>query len=111
MFCGKIFSWDVVNEQIMRRPSGHGRLSAPAERPHHWLQSGGAPPIPWTIRFKVGGFQDESGPGSATNPEELDRAAAHAGCYRSSALSHALGQAYGFTPDELDARADVSIEP
>jgi lipoyl-dependent peroxiredoxin len=52
-------------------------------------------------------FQDESGR-LGTNPEELI-AAAHAGCF-AMALSHALGQA-GFTPDELDARADVSIEP
>jgi lipoyl-dependent peroxiredoxin len=49
-------------------------------------------------------FGDEKG----TNPEELI-AAAHAGCF-AMALSHALGQA-GFTPEELDARADVSIEP
>jgi osmotically inducible protein OsmC len=46
-------------------------------------------------------FQDESGR-LGTNPEELI-AAAHAGCFT-------MGSA-GFTPEELDARADVSIEP
>ena len=47
----------------------------------------------------------ENGPG--TNPEELI-AAAHAGCF-SMALAFQL-QAAGFTPDELNAEAAVSIE-
>jgi lipoyl-dependent peroxiredoxin len=67
-------------------------------------QSGAFKGVPYSFK---GRFEDESGQ-SGTNPEELI-AAAHAGCF-AMALSHALGQA-GFTPDELDARADVSIEP
>lgn len=45
--------------------------------------------------------------GAGTNPEELI-AAAHAGCF-AMALSAALGEA-GFTPDELRATAEVSLD-
>ncbi|MDB6113595.1 MAG: OsmC family peroxiredoxin [Lacunisphaera sp.] len=45
--------------------------------------------------------------GAGTNPEELI-AAAHAGCF-AMALSAALGEA-GFTPDELNATAEVSLD-
>jgi osmotically inducible protein OsmC len=49
-------------------------------------------------------FGDEKG----TNPEEL-LAAAHAGCF-SMALSAVLGQA-GFTPERIQTRAEVTMEP
>src|SRR5688572_13310538 len=49
-------------------------------------------------------FGDEKG----TNPEEL-LAAAHAGCF-SMALSAVLGKS-GFTPDRIDTRAEVTMEP
>ena len=49
-------------------------------------------------------FGDEKG----TNPEEL-LAAAHAGCF-SMALSAVLGKA-GFTPDNIQTRATVLMEP
>ena len=49
-------------------------------------------------------FGDEKG----TNPEEL-LAAAHAGCF-SMALSAVLGKE-GFTPDSIQTRAEVSMEP
>lgn len=45
--------------------------------------------------------------GSGTNPEELI-AAAHSGCF-AMALSAALGEA-GFTPERLEARAEVNLE-
>ena len=45
--------------------------------------------------------------GAGTNPEELI-AAAHAGCF-AMALSAALGEA-GFTPDRLDATAEVTFD-
>ena len=51
------------------------------------------------------GSRFASGPG--TNPEELI-AAAHAGCF-AMALSGVLGEA-GFTPEELNATAEVSLE-
>ena len=51
------------------------------------------------------GMRFENAPG--TNPEELV-AAAHAGCF-AMALSAELGKA-GFTPDQLDASAEVSLE-
>lgn len=51
------------------------------------------------------GSRFESGPG--TNPEELI-AAAHAGCF-AMALSAMLGEA-GFTPERLDATAEVSLD-
>ena len=49
-------------------------------------------------------FGDEKG----TNPEEL-LAAAHAGCF-SMALSAVLGKA-GFTPDRIETRAEVAMDP
>ena len=49
-------------------------------------------------------FGDEKG----TNPEEL-LAAAHAGCF-SMALSAVLGKS-GFTPDRIDTRAEVTMDP
>ena len=49
-------------------------------------------------------FGDEKG----TNPEEL-LAAAHAGCF-SMALSAVLGKS-GFTPERIQTRADVTMEP
>src|SRR5205814_9210199 len=70
---------------------GKGTLTAP----------GGAlknTPYSFAMRF-------ENAPG--TNPEELI-AAAHAGCY-AMALSAELGKA-GFTPDRLEASAEVSLE-
>ena len=51
------------------------------------------------------GSRFESGAG--TNPEELI-AAAHAGCF-AMALSAELGKA-GFTPERLDATAEVSLD-
>ncbi len=51
------------------------------------------------------GSRFESGAG--TNPEELI-AAAHAGCF-AMAFSAMLGEA-GFTPDRVEARADVTLE-
>lgn len=55
-------------------------------------------PYSFNMRF-------DSAPG--TNPEELI-AAAHAGCF-AMALSAELGKA-GFTPTQLDASAEVSLE-
>jgi osmotically inducible protein OsmC len=49
-------------------------------------------------------FGDEKG----TNPEEL-LAAAHAGCF-SMALSAVLGKE-GFTPDSIQTRAEVAMDP
>lgn len=49
-------------------------------------------------------FGDEKG----TNPEEL-LAAAHAGCF-SMALSAVMGKA-GVTPDRIQTRAEVTMEP
>jgi lipoyl-dependent peroxiredoxin len=74
---------------------GHGHIT---------VQSGALDDQPYSFKSR---FQDESGR-LGTNPEELI-AAAHAGCF-AMALSHTLGGA-GFTPEELDARAEVSIEP
>ncbi len=51
------------------------------------------------------GSRFESGAG--TNPEELI-AAAHAGCF-AMALSAELGKA-GFTPERIEARAEVSLD-
>ncbi len=51
------------------------------------------------------GSRFESGAG--TNPEELI-AAAHAGCF-AMAFSAMLGEA-GFTPDRVEARADVTLD-
>lgn len=44
--------------------------------------------------------------GSGTNPDELI-AAAHAGCF-AMALSMMLGES-GYTPDSLDAKAEISM--
>jgi lipoyl-dependent peroxiredoxin len=52
-------------------------------------------------------FNSRFASGVGTNPEELI-AAAHAGCF-AMALSAALGEA-GFTPDKLEATAEVSLE-
>lgn len=71
--------------------TGTGRLTAP----------GGAlssTPYSFNSRFATG-------PG--TNPEELI-AAAHAGCF-AMALSATLGEA-GFTPERLEATAEVSLD-
>jgi lipoyl-dependent peroxiredoxin len=46
--------------------------------------------------------------GAGTNPEEL-LGAAHAGCF-AMALSLVLGMA-GFTPDDIDATAHVTVKP
>lgn len=46
--------------------------------------------------------------GSGTNPDELI-AAAHAGCF-AMALSLMLGES-GYTPDSLDASAEVTMDP
>ncbi len=46
--------------------------------------------------------------GSGTNPDEL-LAASHAGCF-AMALSLILGEA-GFTPDSLDVKAEVTMDP
>lgn len=70
---------------------GTGTLSAP---------SGVLKATPYSFGRRFG-----SDPG--TNPEELI-AAAHAGCF-AMALSATLGEA-GFTPDSLEATADVSLE-
>ena len=51
-------------------------------------------------------FENEDGK-MGTNPEELI-AAAHAGCY-AMALSFAIAEA-GFTADELNAKATVSLD-
>ena len=52
-------------------------------------------------------FGRRFGEDPGTNPEELI-AAAHAGCY-AMALSAELGKA-GFTPTQLDATAEVTLE-
>ena len=54
------------------------------------------------------GFNSRFGDEKGTNPEELI-AAAHAGCF-SMALSAVLGKE-GFTPDSIQTRAEVSMEP
>ncbi len=46
--------------------------------------------------------------GTGTNPDEL-LAASHAGCF-AMALSLILGQS-GFTPDSLDVKAEVTMDP
>lgn len=53
-------------------------------------------------------FKTRFGDDKGTNPEEL-LAAAHAGCF-SMALSAVLGQA-GFTPESIQTRAEVTMEP
>jgi len=52
-------------------------------------------------------FASRFATGVGTNPEELI-AAAHAGCF-AMALSAALGEA-GFTPERLEATAEVSLD-
>jgi osmotically inducible protein OsmC len=70
---------------------GKGNLSAPG---------GALNQTPYSF-----GSRFESGPG--TNPEELI-AAAHAGCF-AMAFSAMLGEA-GFKPDQVDAKAEVTLE-
>ena len=70
---------------------GNGTLTAP---------SGVLNSVPYSFGRRFG-----NDPG--TNPEELV-AAAHAGCY-AMALSAALSGA-GFTPDRLEATAEVTLE-
>ncbi|MCZ2222695.1 MAG: OsmC family protein [Chitinophagales bacterium] len=53
-------------------------------------------------------FKSRFGDGKATNPDEL-LAASHAGCF-AMALSLILGQA-GYTPDSLEASAEVTMDP
>lgn len=53
-------------------------------------------------------FRSRFEAGTGTNPEEL-LGAAHAACF-AMALSLVLGQA-GFTPDHVDATAQVTITP
>ena len=86
----KRFADAVWNGELM---SGNGNISTP--------QSGLF--AAQTFSFKTR-FGDEKG----TNPEEL-LAAAHAGCF-SMALSAVLGKA-GFTPDNIQTRATVMMEP
>jgi osmotically inducible protein OsmC len=52
-------------------------------------------------------FNSRFATGPGTNPEELI-AAAHAGCF-AMALSGVLGEA-GFTPDQLEATAEVTLD-
>jgi osmotically inducible protein OsmC len=52
-------------------------------------------------------FASRFATGVGTNPEELI-AAAHAGCF-AMALSAALGEA-GFTPERIEATAEVSLD-
>ena len=70
---------------------GKGTLTAPG---------GALKNTPYSFAMR---FADAPG----TNPEELV-AAAHAGCY-AMALSAELGKA-GFTPDRLEASAEVTLE-
>jgi osmotically inducible protein OsmC len=70
---------------------GKGQLTAPGGALHDTEYSFGS-------RFASG---------AGTNPEELV-AAAHAGCF-AMALSGALGEA-GFTPERLEATAEVSFD-
>ena len=53
------------------------------------------------------GFKARFENGKGTNPEELI-GAAHAGCF-AMGLSLMLGEA-GFTPDKIEAHADVSLD-
>jgi osmotically inducible protein OsmC len=70
---------------------GNGTLTAP----------GGA------LRSTPYSFASRFESGNGTNPEELI-AAAHAGCF-AMAFSATLGEA-GFTPERLEAKAEVSLE-
>jgi osmotically inducible protein OsmC len=71
--------------------AGSGTLTAP----------GGA------LRDTEYSFGSRFASGAGTNPEELI-AAAHAGCF-AMALSAALGEA-GFTPERLEATAEVNFD-
>lgn len=64
-------------------------------------ESGGLAATPYSFGTR---FEEEKG----TNPEEL-LAAAHAGCY-SMALSLVLGES-DITPERIETRADVTIQP
>ena len=86
----KRFADAVWNGELM---SGNGNISTP--------QSGLFAAQNFSFKTRFG---DEKG----TNPEEL-LAAAHAGCF-SMALSAVLGKA-GFTPDNIQTRATVMMEP
>ena len=86
----KRFADAVWNGELM---SGNGNISTP--------QSGLFAAQNFSFKTRFG---DEKG----TNPEEL-LAAAHAGCF-SMALSAVLGKA-GFTPDNIQTRATVLMEP
>lgn len=63
-------------------------------------QSGALASYPYAVDSR---FEDKTG----SNPEELI-GAAHASCF-AMALSLILGEA-GLTPDELDAKAEVTLE-
>ena len=86
----KRFADAVWNGELM---AGNGTISTP--------QSGLFAAQNFSFKTRFG---DETG----TNPEEL-LAAAHAGCF-SMALSAVLGKA-GFTPDNIQTRATVLMEP
>jgi len=86
----KRFADAVWNGELM---AGNGTISTP--------QSGLFAAQNFSFKTRFG---DEKG----TNPEEL-LAAAHAGCF-SMALSAVLGKA-GFTPDNIQTRATVLMEP
>ena len=86
----KRFADAVWNGELM---AGNGTISTP--------QSGLFTAQNFSFKTRFG---DETG----TNPEEL-LAAAHAGCF-SMALSAVLGKA-GFTPDNIQTRATVLMEP
>ncbi len=86
----KRFADAVWNGELM---AGNGSISTP--------QSGLFAAQNFSFKTRFG---DETG----TNPEEL-LAAAHAGCF-SMALSAVLGKA-GFTPDNIQTRATVLMEP
>lgn len=73
---------------------GKGHLNAP---------SGVFDDTPYSFKTR---FENEDGK-AGTNPEELI-GAAHAGCF-AMALSLALGEE-GFTPDELNATAEVNLK-
>ena len=86
----KQFADAMWNGELM---AGNGNISTP--------QSGLFAAQNFSFKTRFG---DEKG----TNPEEL-LAAAHAGCF-SMALSAVLGKA-GFTPDNIQTRATVLMEP
>jgi len=77
----------------------------------HWQgavkEGAGQIEVPQADFSKKLSFASRFEDGSGTNPEEL-LGAAHAGCY-SMALSLMLGEA-GYTPEQIQTRADVTIE-